>query len=73
MPYKPIPARKVKVKPVIELSGVFTEYQPVVGQVYDGAYRESRCNNADFCVIQVKDKQIVMRTGEYEIVGYEDD
>lgn len=72
MPYKHIPARKVKVKPVIELPGVFTEYQPVVGQVYDGIYRQSNKKYADFCVIKVKDKYIVMRTGEFEIVRYED-
>lgn len=68
MPYKVIPARKVKVRAVRGIPGVFTEYQPVIGKIYDGEYRQSNGRYADFCVITVNGKQIVMRDSEFEIV-----
>ncbi len=59
---------KGKIKILRYLEGVFPEYQPEVGKVYDGEYFTSRKRVADFAVIDIKDKKIVVRVGEYEIV-----
>ena len=70
MPHSTLfPARDVKVRAIRYLNGVYLEYQPEIGKVYDGKYRRSSKNCASFCVIPVLDKQIVLRQGEFEIVG----
>lgn len=63
--------RKVKIlKP---LNGVFVEYQPEVGGVYDAIYNDTgypskwKCHTS-ICIIDVKDKKICLRKGEYEVL-----
>lgn len=68
MPYPTIPARPVKIRIIHALEGVFPKYQPVIGGVYDALYRQSNKRYADFSVITVLDKYIVVREGEFEIV-----
>lgn len=73
MPYAPlIPSRDVKVRATRFLNGVYPKYQLEIGKVYDGKYRQSTKNQASFCIIPILDKQIVLRSGEFEIVGEED-
>lgn len=67
------PTVKCKVKVLRPLPGVFTEYQPIVGAVYEADYRKvkfynSRQNNSPVCVIKIRDKSICLKTGEYEIL-----
>lgn len=52
--------------PTKEVTAIFQDYRPVVGRVYPaeicfgmGPY---------FCVIQVADKRIILRRGEFRIV-----
>jgi hypothetical protein len=65
----------VKVKILTPLSGVYAEYQPEVGKVYDASYTPSKWltsgkqHAAPVCVIDVKDKKICLKNSEYEIVG----
>ena len=64
---------KCKVKIIRPLSGVYARYQPEIGKIYDADYREanygtSGCVTAPICVINVLDKRICLRRGEYEIV-----
>lgn len=53
--------------------GVFAEYQPEIGKVYDAKYWEQTSDNMrkarPVCIIDVKDKRIALRKGEYEIAG----
>lgn len=65
---------KVKVKILKPLPGVFAEYQPEVGQIYDASYAPPRWlvrgkqHTSPTCIIEVKDKKICLRQNEYEIV-----
>jgi hypothetical protein len=65
----------VKVKILRPLPGVFAEYQPEVGKIYDASYKPCKWNpggsqhTSPVCVISVKDKKICLKTQEYEIVG----
>lgn len=65
----------VKVKILTPLSGVFAEYQPEVGEIYEASYSplKLRYNGkkhlAPVCIIKMKDKKICLRQNEYEIVG----
>ena len=56
-------------------NGVFPEYQPEIGKVYDAKYWEQASDNMKkvrpVCIIDVKDKRIALRKDEYEIVGKE--
>ena len=62
-----------KVKILKHLEGVFPEYQPTVGKVYNanytpGKHHKNGCRNAEFCVVDILDKRIVLRSREFEIV-----
>lgn len=63
---------KCKVKILSPLPEVFPSYQPTVGQVYDASYhsssRRGKSTASEVCLIDVKDKKIALRKGEYEIV-----
>lgn len=63
-----------KVKVIKDAEGVFPEYTPEVGRVYDAKYiPRSRKKNgtgvAEFCVIDMLDKKIILRGDEFEVVG----
>lgn len=58
-----------KIKILTPLQGVFPEYQPQVGKIYDAKYCKSRKGYSDFAVIDIKNKKIIVRLGEFEIVG----
>lgn len=57
-----------KARIIKPLDGVYPEYQPEVGKVYDCRYCKSRKGYSDFVVIDIKDKKIIARLGEFEIV-----
>lgn len=66
-------AIRCKVKIIKPLNGVFAEYQPVVGGVYDAIYNNRITSHkwnshSCTCIIDVKDKKICLRKGEYEIL-----
>lgn len=73
MPYKRLPTEYVKVMPTTYLPDVFSHLQPVPGAIYDAEYVRPPSvgsgNFKDFCVINVNDKKIVMRRGEFVIIG----
>jgi hypothetical protein len=55
------------------LPGVYTKYQPLVGGVYEADYRQPLRTSpggtySPICVINVRDKSICLRKGEYEIL-----
>lgn len=62
-----------KVRILKYANGVFPEYQPEIGKVYDAKYWKKTSDNMKkerpVCIIDVKDKHIALRKDEYEIVG----
>lgn len=66
--------RKIRVTKLIR--EIFPKYRPQPGEIYDAEYsparREVKCHYAgkgEFAVIDILDKRIVLRRGEFEIVG----
>lgn len=63
---------KRKIKVVRDIP-VFTKYRPLVGKIYDAVYSPAYAVNSngkgEFCVIDVLDKKIILRAGEFEVVG----
>lgn len=70
-------AGKVRVRVLKEVA-VFPRYRPRVGRVYDAVYspakpwKQGKKNiwggKQEFCVIDILDKKIILRSGEFEIV-----
>lgn len=66
-----------KVSVLKYLDGVYPEYQPEVGRIYDAIYNVKHRWKLDsqrtyICIIDVKDKKICLKPGEYELLGDED-
>ncbi len=64
---------KRKVRILCPLPGVYPKYQPKVGEVYEADYKESSFKSAGrfyapVCVIDILDKRICLKKGEYEIL-----
>ena len=57
---------KIKVdKPV---PGLFPMYQPEIGKIYDAEYSRIGRHNREIAVIDILDKKICLRAGEFEMV-----
>ena len=67
-------AKQCKIRIVKEITDLLPQYQPKVGGVYDARYAEAAYNKyrptPAICVIDILGKQIMIRKGEFEIVGY---
>jgi hypothetical protein len=64
---------KCKVRILCPLPGVYPKYQPTVGEVYDADYKKAQRRktghkNSPVCIIDVLDKKICLKKGEYEIL-----
>lgn len=62
-----------KIRVTKEVMDIFPQYRPAVGRIYDAVYRNLRSNEVEFCVIDVRDKKIILRRGEFEVVEMKTD
>lgn len=69
--------KRVKIRVVKDVTDIFPEYRPEVGKVYEAKYvprtrrkYNDRCcvGAGEFCMVNMLDKKIVLRSGEYEIL-----
>lgn len=61
----------VKIRCVQEVVQIFKEYRPELGKVYDdekGNRPRKRKHTKDFVILNILDKRIVLRQGEFEVV-----
>lgn len=61
-----------RIKIIKEAVGVYPQYQPKVGRVYDAEYIDASKNYRKYppvCILNIAGKRIIMRKGEFEIVG----
>lgn len=64
---------KCKVRILCGLPGVYPKYLPKVGEIYDAFYKKEtqrKCGKkyAPVCYIEILDKKICLKKGEYEIM-----
>ena len=64
---------KCQIKVTKEVTDIFEKYRPKAGDIYDAELSpqiksRKKGGKAEFCVVDILDKKIVLRTGEYEIV-----
>ena len=63
---------KRKIRITKEITNLFPQYQPKVGQIYDAEYIEPYQSFQRFhplCIINIAGKRIIIRHDEFEIVG----
>lgn len=61
----------VKIRCIQEVMAIFPEYRPELGKVYDavkGNRPRKRKHAKNFVIVPIREKRIVLRDGEYEIV-----
>lgn len=70
--------RSVTIKVTKFVEDIFPEYRPTVGAIYEADYTpratmrghwKGYSGNREFCIINVRDKRIILRSGEFEIIG----
>ena len=70
--------KQCKIKVIKEVTDIFPKYRPLVGQVYDAVVsprtqkrvgKDTSQGKSEFCIVEVLDKKIALRKGEYEIIG----
>lgn len=71
-------AQRVQIRLISEPDGLFPEYWPEFGKVYEAEYVPSNRRvrgqgNRAFCIVKIRGKKIVLRQGEFEIVGGAED
>ncbi len=67
-----VTARPCKIRIVKELTDIWPQYRPNMGQVYHAEYIESGYKSRTFppvCVVAIQGKRITVRRNEFEIVG----
>ena len=67
---------KCRIRITKELMGVFPEYCPKVGKVYEAEYVDSSKQYKKFppvCILNIAGKRIIVREKEFEIVEWEND
>ena len=57
-----------RIRVLRDVCDIFPRYRPTVGSVHDAVYNKPRMNLAEFCLIDVLDKKIILRRGEFEII-----
>lgn len=61
----------VKVRCIQEVTEIYANYRPELGKVYNaekGNRPRKRKHQKDFVILNILDKRIVLRRGEYEVV-----
>lgn len=52
-----------------DVLSIYGKYRPRQGEIYSAEYSNPRQNKIEFCIVDILDKRIVLRKGEFEIVG----
>lgn len=63
---------KRKIRVIKEVKDIYPKYKPKVGSIYDADYSPARkqCGEGkgEFCVLDILDKKIILRSKEFELV-----
>ena len=65
---------RCKIRIIKQIAGLYPQYVPKVGKVYDAEYIDSSKNYKKFppvCIVNIAGKRIIIRKNEFEIVGCE--
>lgn len=63
---------KCRIRIIKEICDIFPAFRPKLGNLYDAEYIDSSKAYKSFppvCIVNIAGKRIIIRKGEYEIVG----
>lgn len=60
---------RIKIRCIQEVTEIYANYRPVVGKIYDAIKGRTKRKQKEFVVLDILDKQIILRLGEYEYLG----
>lgn len=61
-----------KIRITKDIAGLYPQYKPKVGKIYDAEFIESTCvtrKAPPVCIVDIAGKRIIVRKDEFEIVG----
>jgi hypothetical protein len=69
---------KCQIKVIKEILDLFPKYRPKLGKIYDAelspsnsqAGRHHLGGKCEFCIVDILNKKIILRKGEYEILSF---
>ena len=60
---------KVKIRVTELVTEIYEKYRPVKGKVYDAVKVSPKLKQKEFVVLDILDKKIILRKGEFEYMG----
>lgn len=60
---------KVKIRVTELVTEIYEKYRPEQGKVYDAVKGRTKLKQKEFVVLDILDKKIILRLGEYEYLG----
>lgn len=60
---------KVKIRVTELVTEIYEKYRPEQGKVYDAVKGKTKLKQKEFVVLDILDKKIILRLGEYEYLG----
>lgn len=60
---------KVKIRVTELVTEICEKYRPELGKVYDAVKGRTKLKQKEFVVLDILDKKIILRLGEYEYLG----
>lgn len=60
---------KVKIRVTELVTEIYEQYRPAKGKVYDAVKGRTKLKQKEFVVLDILDKKIILRKGEFEYLG----
>lgn len=60
---------KVKIRVTELVTEIYEKYLPEQGKVYDAVKGKTKMKQKEFVVLDILDKKIILRKGEFEYLG----
>ena len=60
---------KVKIRVTELVTEIYEMYRPELGKVYDAVKGRTKLKQKEFVVLDILDKKIILRKGEFEYLG----
>lgn len=59
----------VKIRVTELVTEIYEQYRPELGKVYDAVKGRTKLKQKEFVVLDILDKKIILRKGEFEYMG----
>lgn len=60
---------RVKIRCIQEVTEIYANYRPELGKIYDAIKGRTKLKQKEFVVLDILDKKIILRKGEFEYLG----